>query len=273
MNNLDNLQSYEDVENLARFSPETFDKYCKLKLQTAEDNKRFIMEHCIRGGAKLDVCEIGSGNSKLLYSLDMDGLIKKAVGYEVSESRWKFAEKFKEWLQYESHVENRNENILESQDKEMFDVIIAADIVTQIIVNLDDTSEEKYFTWIYEHLKEGGYAFFDLCNFDRELEELQKYKEYSFWSEFPEDDPFQYGLSRCTKDANGNIIWEKMYYERKTRLFSKFKNVIKPYSEADFLQKLKSYHMSGEIFHCYKEPGDLDQGGYLVLAQISGTPD
>lgn len=50
MNNLDNLQSYEDVENLARFSPETFDKYCKLKLQTAEDNKRFIMEHCIRGG-------------------------------------------------------------------------------------------------------------------------------------------------------------------------------------------------------------------------------
>ncbi len=197
----------------------------------------------------------------------MEGIIRKAVGYEVSESRWKFAEKFKEWLQYESHVENRNENILESQSNEKFDVIIAVDIVTQIIVNLDEKAEERYFTWIYEHLKEDGYVFFDLCSFDRELEELRKYNEYSCWHEFPEDDPFQYGLFKCTKDVNENIIYEKMYFERKTRIFSKFKNVIKPYSEEEFLKTLKLYHMSGEVFHCYSEPGDLDQGGYLVLAK------
>lgn len=95
------------------------------------------MKNAYRGG-KIDICEIGSGNSKLLYNLDLEGIIRKAVGYEVSENRWKFAEKFKEWLQYESHVENRNENILESESDEKFDVIIAVDIVTQIIVNLDE---------------------------------------------------------------------------------------------------------------------------------------
>ncbi len=52
MNNLDNLQSYEDVENLARFSAETFEKYCKLKLRTADDNKHFIMKNAYGGGVK-----------------------------------------------------------------------------------------------------------------------------------------------------------------------------------------------------------------------------
>ena len=46
MNNLDNLISYEDVENLARFSSETFGEYCEMKLKTAEKNKSFIIEHC-----------------------------------------------------------------------------------------------------------------------------------------------------------------------------------------------------------------------------------
>lgn len=185
----------------------------------------------------------------------------------MSKSRWEFAEKFKEWLQYDSHVENRNQNMLESESDEKFDVIIAVDIVTQIIVNLDEKAEERYFTWIYEHLKEGGYVFFDLCSFDRELQEIEKFNEYSFWSEFPEDDPFQYGLFKCTGDADGNIIYEKLFYERKTRAFSKFRNIIRPYSEEAFLKVLKLYHMDGTIYHCYKELGDLDQGGYLVTAR------
>lgn len=116
-------------------------------------------------------------------------------------------------------------------------------------------------------MKEGGHVFFDMCSFGRELEEIEKYNEYFCWTEFPEDDPFQYGLFKCTKDAYGNIVYEKLFHERKTRAFSKFKNVIKPYSEEEFLKTLKLYHMSGAVFHCYSEPGDLDQGGYLVLAK------
>ena len=57
MNNLDNLQSYEDVENLVRFSPETFGDYCKMKLKTAEKNKCFIMKHChLNYGGGVKVC-------------------------------------------------------------------------------------------------------------------------------------------------------------------------------------------------------------------------
>ena len=187
----------------------------------------------------------------------------------MSKSRWKFAEKFKEWLGIKSHVENRNENILESQTDEIYDLILAVDIVTQIIVNLYDNAEVDYFTWIEKHLNRGGYVLFEICSFSKELEYIQTHNEpYSFWEEFPQEDPFQYGLYRCKIDSDNNIVWEKKFFEKKSKEFSEFKNVIKPYSEHDFLEIIGQYHMQGEIFHCYKEWGDLDEeGGYLVLAQ------
>ncbi len=267
MNNIDNLESYADVENLSRFTKESFEEYCKLKLETCKQDVEFILKNVYQE-KKLSVCEIGGGNGKLLYSLEKEGILEKGYNYEVSESRWKFAEKFKEWMHSEKVI-NKNQDILTVEDlNEKFDCIIAVDIVTQIITNLYDEAEEQYFTWINQHLKMGGTVFFELQSFTKEINYIIKEKEaYKWWEEFPEDDPFQYGLYSLDLDQDENIVYKKLFYERKTGNIEGFKDVIKPYQENEIIEILYKYGMKGEIYHCYKEDGDLPKKLYLVLAK------
>ncbi len=67
-----NLTAYDGVEELKRFSEAEFQQYCQAKLTFCEGYVKFIGEYY--GTALPDwqgkVCEIGSGNSKLLYGLE-----------------------------------------------------------------------------------------------------------------------------------------------------------------------------------------------------------
>ena len=75
MNNMDNLASYDNVEALQINLPEdSLRGYLDTKMESAESNKKFIEEN-IYCGKPLDICEIGSGNSKLLYALEMDNVL------------------------------------------------------------------------------------------------------------------------------------------------------------------------------------------------------
>lgn len=76
MNNIDNLSSYDGVEStqLNMFNKEDLELYLKDKLESAKSNLSFIKTHIYKG-KPLSVCEIGSGNSKLLYLMDSDGLL------------------------------------------------------------------------------------------------------------------------------------------------------------------------------------------------------
>lgn len=267
MDNTDNLKSYADVENLARFTPQSFEQYCRLKLDSCQQDTEFIIRHIYKG-KKLNVCEIGGGNGKLLYSLEKQGILNKGYNYEVSENRVRFAEKFKVWMG-SKNVININRDILsENKISEKFDCIIAVDIVTQFITNLYDTAENEYFSWIYDHLTENGYAYFELQSFSKEIRYIAEEKGiYKWWEEFPGDDPFQYGLYALSLDEDENIVYDKLFYERNTGKMEGFRDVIKPYQEKDILEILNRYGMQGKIFHCYKEQGDLPEKLYLVLAQ------
>lgn len=161
--------------------------------------------------------------------------------------------------------------MLDSVTTEIFDLIIAVDIVTQIIVNLYDNAEKDYFTWISNHLSSNGYVLFELQSFSNEIDYIKKErKPYSWWEEFPLDDPFQYGLYSMILDQDENIVYKKLFYERRTKEFSGFKDVITPYPVEAFLKKLKQYDMEGEVYYSYREPGDLDKKLYLVLARKRG---
>lgn len=267
MNNLENLNSYADVENLERFTRESFAEYCELKLETCKEDVYFLLHHVYRGEG-MNVCEIGGGNGKLLYSLEKEGVINKAYNYEVSKSRYLFAEEFKKWMN-SCKVINRNADILQEKNlQEQFDCIIAVDIVTQFITNLYDEAESEYFTWINRHLKIGGYGYFELQSFSKEIDYISREKKaYKWWEEFPEGDPFKYGLYSLDLDQEGNVVYNKLFYERNSGKMEGFKDVIKPYSESEALIILHNYGMEGSIFHCYKEKGDLPEKLYLVLAK------
>lgn len=271
MNNKQNLDAYADVENMERFTKESLQEYCELKMQTCQDDLWFIKEKIFQDdNEKKQFCEIGGGNGKLLYALEQEGILDYGVNYEVSESRCKFAEELKKWTK-SSRVYNVNADILKVKDDKKYDCIIAVDIVTQFITSLYDEAENDYFMWIKEHLKDGGYAYFELQSFKEEMNYFKEHTEpYTFWQEFPESDPFQYALFKHELDADGNMVSSKLFYERSTGKFEGSKLVIRPYQENEFVDLIKKYGFEAEIHHCYKEQGDLPDKLYLVVARKIG---
>ena len=157
MDNHQNLKCYEGVESVQLRLPEKeFDAYMQDKLRSADSDLEFIKQRVVEKRGKLDVCEIGSGNSKLLYRLEADDVIKnKAVGYEVAESRYRLAEKFKSALQSKL-VDNRHQNFLDAPPEEQYDLIIMVDIVLQMIASLDAEAEAQAMDWLYQSIYRGG---------------------------------------------------------------------------------------------------------------------
>lgn len=92
-----NLNAYSGVEDLSNFTPEQFSAYCKVKLGECGKHIDFIKKNILSilpKPKRLTIAEIGSGNSKLLYRLELENLLTSAIGFELSESRHEFAEKF-----------------------------------------------------------------------------------------------------------------------------------------------------------------------------------
>lgn len=238
-----NLLSYDGVELIDRFSELEFENYCTEKLRSCDKHVEFIKK--IPGSIK-KICEIGSGNSKLLYNLEKNNLLERGVGYEVSRSRYLFAEKFKKRYAY-NKVENRNVDVLQDKTEDKFDLIIGVDIVMQLIAPLYKSAEVDLLKWVSEHLEENGYFLVEIQDFTNELKRLSlnKGKPIREWQEFSETDPFQYMLTEIAKDLDGNLIYNKRFISRENRDVEQFVNVIKPYSKKELLKMLNEHKFGG----------------------------
>lgn len=252
MDNQENLVSYQNVESIQFNLPDDeFKKYCESKLQSAEDDKIFIREHIYKG-KPMKVCEIGCGNGKLLLSMERENMISHAVGYEVSEARCKFAKRFLD--RYGSKkVQIINNNFLDKHENvnEKYDLIILVDIVWLIISPLYDEAEQDAMQWIYKNLRENGMVLFELEDYSKQIEYIKQEGEYRFWEEFPQDDPFKYGLYRLDLDDDGNIVDEKMFIRRDNGKEESFKNIIKSYTRNESIDLLSRYGMKAEIYPYY----------------------
>lgn len=268
MDNRHNLESYSDVENMNRFNEKTFNEYCRMKLSTAKNNVNFIKKYILKK-RKLDnlsICEIGTGNGKLLYALEAQmNMGGRLVGYEVSKSRCQFANKFKK-LMGSKCVDIRNEDVLASKTKEAFDLIIGVDIVTQIIAPLYDMAEAEYFEWIRQHLTEDGRVFLEFQDYSQKLNQIRVHGTRTEWEEFPAEDPFQYGLYKESVDVDGNLVWDKLFFERRTREFSSFSNVIKNYTPE---QVYSIMHNAGFEVEIYDSPDVLSDMELTDLEKLN----
>jgi hypothetical protein len=74
-----NLSAYSDVEKLSRFTDESFKKYCSDKLFQCTNEVGYVICHMVDEQWKGQICEIGSGNSKLLYRFEQEGLSLKVM--------------------------------------------------------------------------------------------------------------------------------------------------------------------------------------------------
>lgn len=271
MQNYSNIKSYDNVEKLqCNLNEKEFREYCELKIASAESDFQFIKNSIYKGKA-MNVCEIGVGNGKLLYRLEKEGMLRKALGYEVSESRCNFAKKFKEYMKCEQ-TQIINKNFLEDDENyDGYDLIIAVDIVLQVISPLYDNAEKETFVWIKKHLNKGGILLLELEDYSDPLSQIEKSGRITSWEEFPERDVFQYGLYSMSKDDDGNIVDKKIFLNRNTKEADGFQNVIKSYSKEQIIDILHIYEMEGEIFPYYDEcddtPNDQRRKIYRVIAR------
>ena len=273
MNNRANLESYDGVEvvQLNEFSENELRAYLEMKMESAESNKLFIKEHVYRGNP-LNVCEIGSGNSKLLYSLEMDNVLGEGTAYEVSSSRCRLAERFAEIL-HSKNVRNINSNFLDDAPKSgAYNLIVMVDIVFQIIAPLYDSAEKETMEWITKSLQDGGYLFMEIEDYANTFLEIkQNDGAVKKWVEFAEEDPFQYALHLIERDADGNIVINKTHIRRNGGEEDHFQNVIRSYSKEAIMELLMKYGFSVQIF-----PGSFETGEYKgterfrVLARKAG---
>lgn len=263
-----NLSAYDDVENLDRFDAKSFASYCDGKFAGCDKHIAFIKKHCAGKSWTGKVCEIGSGNSKLLYRLEKEGLLKEGFGYEISRSRHLFAEKFKSYIK-STKVENRNNDIFKAPPLQNMDIILMVDIVFQLFGPLFPSAERDIISWIKNSLKKNGLLLMELMDFNyfSKCIELSKEKEFRWWEKFPAHDPFEFVLAEISLDKNKDIVWKKQFFRRNSTERSDFVNVIRPYSPKKITAFLKKAGFSAEIFPYWKKSGDIDEGGYLVLAK------
>lgn len=264
-----NLSAYNNIEDLKNFTEEQFCNYCDDKLASCEKHLHFINNLTLP--KNFNICEIGSGNSKLLYQLELHKKINKGIGIEISQSRYNFAEKFKSYVKSQK-VENINKNIFDVTPDEKFDLIIAVDIVLQLITPISDDAESKLMTWIYQNLKEDGYIILELWSFSSILKKLSLTENsLCTWEEFPASDPFKYILSNISLDKDNNISWKKKFIKKDSYEESVFNNILKPYTKEQMSNLLSKYGFKNiEIFDFWKEKNDCIQDEYIIIAKKQG---
>ena len=261
-----NIVAYDDVENLKRFSTESFEKYCQNKLRECEAESEFIRNSIVDDKWEGKICEIGSGNSKLLYSLESKQILKEGIGYEISASRHQFAEKFRTYIGSKL-VKNKNSDFLKGIPPENYDLILGVDIVFQFISPLYEQAEEDALKWIYTGLRNGGKLMLELRDFSDFGKQIAEAKNNIFqtWESYPISDPFEFVLAKLYYNSNQHLVWEKTFFERNTMNRSSFTNILKPYRKEEIKVLLeKNGFESVVIYDSTNSPVSDDV--YLIVA-------
>ncbi|WP_111976525.1 class I SAM-dependent methyltransferase [Algibacillus agarilyticus] len=264
-----NLTAYEDVELLTNFTEARFQSYCDDKLASCDKHITFIKERCITTQWSGRVCEIGSGNSKLLYKLEKEGLVTEALGIEISQSRYDFAEKFRLYIE-SVKVTNINKNLFDIKPLSNLDLIMGVDIVLQLIAPISQSAQSDTLKWCYDSLSDGGFLILELWDFKNVKEQLELCNgQLNTWKEFPDSDPFEYILCDVTVDSTNDLVWNKTFLKRNSNERSCFKNILRPYSRETITQLLTNMGFrSIQIFDSWCVGAAVDDHGeYIVLAQ------
>jgi len=202
MSNINN--PYEGVELLETFSSSQFERYCLEKLSSVEKHISFITElvKSSKLPKKMDVVEIGSGNGKLLFKLYMEGLLGRATGYEISNSRTDFANRFKDFLNIkDAGIDLICGDFLEAElPVGSADLIIGIDVVINLIGPSSNNALDALFSKADLILNANGILILEFMTCERELFFIENSSQnvYKPWKQFADSDPYIFGLDRLT---------------------------------------------------------------------------
>lgn len=206
----ENLKCYDNYEVF--HDEKNQELYKKSKLEDSKCHIDFIKK--IFFSKKLNVVELGSGNSKTLYNLSLNNLLDFGYGFEISKNRNLFAEKWKKELGIKN-VKNILDNFL-NLDKYEFnniDLVFISDLAFQFCEPIEKNSDKKLLKQIYKILKEKGKLVIELDGCGKIINSLKNTDK--IWQEFSEPDPWQFSLWDCKFDKKNKFLtWNKTFIHR-----------------------------------------------------------
>ncbi len=260
-----NFQSYANIEAMDNFSgPEEIQAYRQRRLDRYQDHVSFIAENCAAksNGQGFRMMEVGSGNSGLLYALRKKISSFQGYGVEISTSRWKFAEKWKADEKI-TNVENINDDFSKVSplinDLNCFVVI---DNTFSYLAPENAQYPQMLVRTAFERLQSGGTILIDVINYD---DRMKKGSE-TFWTQFPDTDPFKYGLYSFDVINQETVVTKSVFIKRNMTEEVKV-DVSRFYRAQDLHEILKkeSFEVLGTYGSFKKESFDPAKSQRLVV--------
>lgn len=203
-----NFTSYSSVEQMSGFSDRTrLVNYRNSRISRYRQHVEFMINRSIP--AKLSVIEIGSGSSGLLYAFAEKNLLEKAIGIELSESRFRFAEEWKKDNGY-GMVQNINANFAEVEmGTSEWDWFVVIDNTFTYLAPENSAYPSLLLKKAFSALKDDGKLVIDFINYAAR----EQNKEIRHWGAFSKEDPFSYGLY-SNRVIDGNNHSESIFIKR-----------------------------------------------------------
>ena len=259
---------YEGVEDLKRFNKKTFLKYCNEKIHSVDKHIVFLKKHVVNKNYKGRVIEIGSGNGKLLFRMEKEGILKEGFGFETSKSRCKFSNKFKNTFKMKNTKIINRDFLTSNLKTNYFDLIIGTDVVINLIGGLGKSKILSVIKKCEKYLKSNGKLILEFMTFEKEkkLMKVSNSKKLLVWKKFKNSDPFIFGLDEMSY-SNGTILWQKYFIPRKINNNRKnnveyFSHKILPINKKFFLNKKFS------VFNEWSKDDDTDLNEFVAMKKI-----
>jgi SAM-dependent methyltransferase len=260
-----NLTAYEGVENMGRFTEDSFQKYCSDKLFSCSKHVSFLKKHFPKSQFK--ILEVGSGSGKLLFRLEKEGMLLRGVGFEPSSTRTAFADSFAKYIK-SSLVEIYQEDYVKSSlSGDRFDVIIGIDVVINLIGAISINYINDFFKKSIEYLEPDGLIILESITLQREIEAIRKSENGVFtpWKRFAESDPFKYGLDEMSLDELGNLVWKKFFIERTTGREESFTNILQPLNKSSMKALAVENGLKVSFFDNWDEMDDTSDEEFVAV--------
>ena len=205
-----NLICYNNYEIFDNQNLET--QYREHKLNDSNSHVNFVKK--IFNNKKINVVELGSGNSKTLYNFSINNILNYGFGFEISNTRHEFAERWKKDLKI-NNVKNILDNFLNLKDYEInnIDLFFIVDLAFQFCEPIQIGSDKKILYDIYNLLNKNGKLIIELDGCGKIINSSKINNK--FWQEFNFPDPWQFSLWDCDYNNETKFLnWNKTFISR-----------------------------------------------------------
>lgn len=246
------------------------------KLENEYRNSKLISSNChvnfvknIFGNKKINVVELGSGNSKTLYNFSLNNLLNYGFGFEISKTRHEFAEKWKEDLKIKN-VKNILDNFLNIKNYEIknIDLFFVVDLAFQFCEPIEDGSEKNILYDIYNLLNKNGKLILELDGCSKIINSSKINNK--IWEEFDSSDPWQFSLWDCNyNEKNGFLNWDKTFISRNENKKDFSSVTLKIYRQTEIKKLLNEVGFKKISFYQNWNFGKMEDDGteFIIVAE------